>query len=64
MDLIFIYRPMPILAFPMMVFFLFIGITEFLPLSSASLPFNPITSFFFLLLCSLGILVNALELKA
>lgn len=62
-DLILIYKPIPILSFPVMVFFIFIGVTEFLPLADTVLPFNPITTFFFLLFCSFGMLVNALDLK-
>lgn len=62
-DLILIYKPIPVLAFPVMVFFLYVGITEFFPLSSFVLPMNPLTSIFFLVFCSLGILVNGLDLK-
>ena len=47
-DLILIYRPIPILAFPVMIFFLYIGIKEFFPLSSSVIPMNPYTSIFFL----------------
>lgn len=62
-DLLLIYKPIPILAFPVMLFFTYIGITEFYPLSNTILPFNPITSVFFLIVCSLGILVNALDVR-
>lgn len=58
-DLILIYKPVPILAFPIMIFFLYYGITNFLP--ETELLYNPSTSFFFLLLCSIGLLVNALD---
>lgn len=60
-DLILIYRPVPILAFPVMVFFLWVGITQFFSLSSASIPMNPYTSIFFIFFCGIGILVNGLD---
>lgn len=62
-DLILIYKPVPILAFPIMTFFFYVGIFEFFPLSDNVLPMNPMTSAFFLIFCSLGILVNGLELR-
>jgi len=62
-DLILIYRPVPILAFPIMVFFLYISITQFFPLSSSSIPMNPYTSVFFIVFCAIGILVNGLDVK-
>jgi len=62
-DLILIYRPIPILAFPIMVFFLWIGITQFFPLNSSTIPMNPYTSIFFLVFCGIGILVNGLDVK-
>lgn len=62
-DLILIYKPVPILAFPIMLFFIYIGIFNFYPLSDSILPMNPITSVFFLILCSLGILVNGLDVR-
>lgn len=62
-DLILIYRPIPILAFPVMIFFVYVGIIEFFPLSENVLPFNPMLSVFFLIFCSLGIIVNGLELR-
>jgi len=62
-DLILIYKPVPILAFPIMVFFLYIGIKEFFPLPDTTLPFNPLLSVFFLIFCGLGILVNGLDLR-
>jgi len=62
-DLILIYKPIPVLAFPVMVFFLWIGITQFFPLPNTSLPMNPYTSIFFLVFCALGILVNGLDLQ-
>lgn len=60
-DLMLIYRPVPILAFPIMVFFLYVGVFEFLPLSEASIPMNPLTSVFFIIFCAIGILVNGLD---
>jgi len=62
-DLILIYRPVPILAFPVMVFFIYVGIIDFFPMSSSVIPMNPLTSVFFLIFCALGILVNGLDLK-
>ena len=62
-DLILIYKPVPVLAFPVMVFFLWFGISEFFPLNDSVLPMNPYTSIFFLVFCALGILVNGLDLK-
>lgn len=61
-DLILIYKPVPILAFPIMVFFLWFGITEFFPLPNTTLPMNPLTSVFFIIFCGIGILVNGLDL--
>lgn len=63
-DLILIYKPVPILSFPVMIFFIYIGIVEFYPLPNTSIPLNPVTSIFFLLLCSLGMLVNALDVRS
>jgi len=62
-DLILIYKPVPILAFPVMLFLLWFGITQLFPLSDSVLPMNPYTSIFFLVFCALGILVNGLDLK-
>ena len=62
-DLILIYRPIPILAFPVMVFFFYVAVTEFLPLPETTLPMNPLTSVFFIIFCALGILVNGLDLR-
>lgn len=62
-DLILIYKPVPVLAFPVMVFFLYIGITQFYPLSNSHIPMNPYTSIFFLIICGLGILVNGLDIR-
>jgi len=62
-DLILIYKPVPILAFPIMVFFIYVGIIDFFPMPSSVIPMNPLTSVFFLIFCALGILVNGLDLK-
>lgn len=62
-DLILIYKPVPILAFPVMVFFLWFGIEKFFPLAESDLPMNPYTSIFFLIFCALGILVNGLDIR-
>lgn len=62
-DLILIYRPVPILAFPVMIFFLYVAVFNFFPLSSSSIPMNPLTSTFFIIVCALGILVNALDTR-
>jgi len=62
-DLILIYKPVPVLAFPVMVFFLWLGIDQFFSLPSSDLPMNPYTSIFFLFFCALGILVNGLDLR-
>ena len=60
-DIMLIYKPVPILAFPVMVFFLYFAITKFLPLSSSVIPMNPMTSVFFIIFCAIGILVNGLN---
>lgn len=60
-DIILIYRPVPILAFPIMGFFIYIGVFTFYPLPSTSLPLNPELSIFFIFFCALGLFVNALD---
>lgn len=60
-DIILIYRPIPILAFPIMSFFIYTGVTTFYKLPSTSLPMNPELSIFFMFFCVLGLLVNALD---
>lgn len=62
-DLILIYRPIPILAFPIMMFFLYVAIVDFLPMEATTLPYNPHLSVFFIIFCALGILVNGLEVR-
>lgn len=62
-DIILIYKPVPILAFPVMIFFFYVAVTDFLPLSETTLPMNPLTSVFFIIFCALGILVNGLDLR-
>ena len=62
-DLILIYKPVPIIAFPIMSFFFYIGVTVFLPLSNTIIPMNPMFSVFFIIFCALGMLVNGLDLR-
>lgn len=62
-DLILIYKPVPIVAFPSMIMFLYVGITEFISLSDVDIPLNPITSVVFIIFVALGILRNGMEFK-
>lgn len=62
-DMALIYKPIPILSFPVMIFFIYVGITVFYPLTSVDLPLNPLTSVFFLLFCALGLVRNAIDMR-
>lgn len=60
-NLILIYKPIPILAFPVQLFSLYICATVFLP--SVDLPMQPFYTLFLMLINVSGLTVNALSLK-
>lgn len=62
-DLLLCYKPIPILDFPLMALFAYIGITVFYPMSDTVLPLNPITTVVFLVITGFSILVNALDIN-
>lgn len=62
-DLILIYRPIPIVAFPIMLFFFYFAVTEFWNLSNSVIPFNPLTTIFFIMFVALGLLRNAIDFR-
>lgn len=56
-----IYKPIPILAFPVELVSLYICVIHFLP--SEDLPSQPFFTFFIIVINVLGLVVNALELR-
>ena len=60
-NLILIYKPIPILAFPVMLFTLYIYITQFL--NDFSLPIQPFFTIFLCLINVSGLIINAFSLK-
>ena len=60
-NLILIYKPIPVLAFPVMLFTLYLYITQFL--GDSSLPVQPYFTIFLILINVSGLIVNALSLK-
>ena len=60
-NLILIYKPIPVLAFPVEIFTLYLYITKFL--GDSSLPIQPFFTVFLMLINVSGLLVNALSLK-
>lgn len=60
-NLILIYKPIPILAFPVEIFTLYLYATQFL--NDSSLPMQPFFTVFLILLNVSGIVVNALSLQ-
>lgn len=60
-NLILIYKPIPILAFPVMLFTLYLYVTQFL--GDSSLPMQPYFTIFLCLVNVSGLIVNAFNLK-
>lgn len=63
-NIVLIYRPLPIFAFPIEIFTLYLYVTEFLTLSSSVIPLNPFFTIFLILINISGLVINALELKS
>lgn len=62
-NLLMIYKPIPIFAFTVGLFTLYLYITEFLPLPSSDIPLNPFFTLFLILINIAGLVINSLELK-
>ena len=60
-NLLLIYRPIPILAFPVELFTLYLYTTQFL--TDSSLPMQPFFTLFLMLINVSGLIVNALHLR-
>ena len=60
-NLILIYKPIPVLAFPVQLFSLYICAIVFL--SSVDLPMQPFYTIFLILITVCGLVVNGLELR-
>jgi len=60
-NLILIYKPIPVLAFPVGIFTLYIYATQFL--TDSTLPAQPYFTVFLILVNVSGLVVNALSLK-
>ena len=60
-NLILIYKPIPVLAFPVEIFTLYIYATRFI--TDSSLPVQPYFTIFLILINVCGLVVNALNLK-
>jgi len=60
-NFILIYKPVPILAFPVMLFTLYLYVTQFL--GDSSLPMQPYFTIFLCLVNVSGLIVNAFSLK-
>jgi len=58
-NLILIYRPIPILAFPVMIFTLYLYATQFI--TDATLPMQPYFVIFLMIISVAGLVVNALD---
>ena len=60
-NLILIYKPIPILAFPVELFTLYLYATQFL--GDSTLPMQPYFTLFLILINISGLIVNALDIK-
>jgi len=60
-NLILIYKPIPILAFPVELFTLYLYVTQVL--ADSSLPMQPFFTIFLILVNICGLVVNGLSLK-
>lgn len=60
-NLILVYKPIPILAFPVQLFSMFICATVFLP--SNDLPMQPFYTLFLIIIVIFAMIVNALDFK-
>jgi len=60
-NLILIYRPIPILAFPVMLFTLYLYATQFI--NDSNLPMQPYFVIFLMIISVAGLVVNALDSK-
>ena len=58
-NLVLVYKPIPILAFPVELFSLFICATVFLP--SADLPMQPFYTMFLMIIIVFAMIVNAFD---
>ena len=60
-NFILIYKPVPILAFPVMLFTLYLYVTQFL--GDSSLPMQPYFTIFLCLVNVSGLIVNAMDMR-
>lgn len=60
-NLIFIIKPIPLIAFPVALFSFYMGAIIFL--YDSSIPSNPYSTVFFVLICVCNILANSLSLR-
>ena len=61
-NLLLIYRPVPILAFPVELFTLYLYATQFL--GDSTLPMQPFFTFFLILINVCGLIVNAFDVRS